>query len=152
VGSQMVIGRLEEPSEDERTSALLAHLMMAFTGFVGPLVIFCVKQDSRFVKFHSLQALIWYAIYFALLFGGMLVLGVVVLFSVIHNPPPHSQGLALPFVFLFPFPALCLGFLDGWVVNLILRVVYAIKANWGEWAAYPVLGKWLLPARLPSAQ
>ena len=48
------------------TLALLTHLLMAFTGFIGPLVIFCVKQDSRFVKFHSLQA-----IYMVLVFAGM---------------------------------------------------------------------------------
>jgi hypothetical protein len=35
--------------------AMLAHLLMAFTGFIGPVVILAVKQDSRFVKFHSLR-------------------------------------------------------------------------------------------------
>jgi uncharacterized membrane protein len=33
---------------------MLAQLLMAFTGFIGPLVIFVVKQNSRFVRFHSL--------------------------------------------------------------------------------------------------
>ena len=71
MASQTVLAGLEEPTADERTLALLAHLLMAFTGFIGPLVIFCVKQDSRFVKFHSLQALVWQALYMVLVFAGM---------------------------------------------------------------------------------
>jgi len=63
--------------------------------------------------------------------------------SLIHNPPqPHSQT---PPAFFYIFPFIWLGFMGGWVVNVILGVVYAIKANRGEWATYPVYGKWLLP-------
>jgi uncharacterized Tic20 family protein len=141
--SQAVVAGLEVPTEDERTMAMLAHLLMAFTGFIGPLVIFCVKQNSRFVRFHSLQALIWHAIYLGVIFAFMAVFFVVMMTSLIHNPPqPHSQ-VPPPFFYVFPF--IWLGFMGGWVVNVILGVVYAIKANRGEWATYPVYGKWLLP-------
>jgi hypothetical protein len=75
----------------------------------------------------------------------------VIFFGVVHNPPsPHNQGFPPRFVLLFP--VLWLGFIGGWVVNLVLGVVYAVKANRGEWATYPVFGKWLLPERIPSAQ
>jgi uncharacterized protein len=143
--SGMVAG-LEAPTEDERTMSMLAHLLMAFTGFIGPLVIFCVKQNSRFVRFHSLQALIWHAIYLWLIFLFMTVFFLVMITSLIHNPPqPQSQA---PPAFFFFFPFMWLGFMGGWVVNLILGVVYAIKANRGEWATYPVYGKWLLPEEM----
>jgi uncharacterized Tic20 family protein len=138
-----VMAGLEVPTEDERTMAMLAHLLMAFTGFIGPLVIFCVKQNSRFVRFHSLQALIWHAIYLGLVFLFMVVFLVGMFTSLIHNPPQqHSQA---PPAFFYFFPFVWLGFMGGWVVNVILGVVYAIKANRGEWATYPVYGKWLLP-------
>ena len=151
MASQTVLADLEEPTADERTLALLAHLLMAFTGFIGPLVIFCVKQHSRFVKFHSLQALAWQALYMVLVFGGMAMLFLVIFSSLLHHPPPpHSQGPPPGFVFLFPL--VWLGFMSGWVVNLILGVVYAIKANRGEWATYPIFGKWLLPKGTPSAR
>jgi len=150
MAAQPVFAGLEEPTADERTLALLANLLMAFTGFIGPLVIFCVKQNSRFVKFHSLQALLWHAIYMALLFAGMAVFFMVMFSTLIHNPqPPHSNAPPPAFVFLFPF--LWLGFMGGWVVNLILGVVYGIKANRGEWATYPIFGKWLLPEGIPAA-
>jgi uncharacterized Tic20 family protein len=47
MGSQAGVAGLEAPTEDERTMAMLAHLLMAFTGFIGPLVIFIVKQNAR---------------------------------------------------------------------------------------------------------
>lgn len=149
MASGAVMGGLEEASADERTMAMLAHLLMAFTGFIGPVVILAVKQDSRFVKFHSLQAVIWQAIYMALAFVMMAILFAAMFSMVIHNPPPsapaHAEGP--PPAFVYFFPVLWLGFVGGGVVNVILGVVYAIKANRGEWATYPVYGKWLLPGR-----
>lgn len=138
-------GVLEEPSADDRTIAMLAHLLMAFTGFIGPLVIFVVKQNSRFVRFHSLQALIWQAAYMVLVFLMMAVFFVAMFASIVHNPPQPTHNQGPPPTFVFLFPVIWLGFMSGWVINLILGVVYAIKANRGEWATYPVFGKWLLP-------
>jgi uncharacterized Tic20 family protein len=146
MANRVVVAGSEAPTEDERTMAMLAHLLMAFTGFIGPLVIFCVKQNSRFVRFHSLQALIWHAVYLGVIFAFMAVFFVVMITSVIHNPPsPHGQA---PPAFVYVFPFIWLGFMGGWVVNVILGVVYAIKANRGEWATYPVYGKWLLPEEM----
>jgi uncharacterized Tic20 family protein len=135
---------LEEPGPDDRTLAMLALLLMAFSGIIGPLVIFCVKQDSRFVRFHSLQALIWQAAYVVLVMLSVSVFLVAMVASLIHNPPtPHSNAPPPAFVFLFPF--IWIGTMGGWTANLILGIVYAFKAQRGEWATFPVFGKWLLP-------
>lgn len=61
------------PTQDERTMAFVAHLLQIFTGFIGPLIIFCVKQDSRFVKFHALQCLLWQLCYMVCFFIGGIV-------------------------------------------------------------------------------
>ncbi|MEK6975083.1 MAG: DUF4870 domain-containing protein [Candidatus Thermoplasmatota archaeon] len=43
---------------DDKTLALLAHLLGIFTGFIGALVIYLVKKDSSpFVERHSREAL-----------------------------------------------------------------------------------------------
>src|SRR5258708_9406525 len=103
MASQAVVTGLEAPTEDERTMAMLAHLLMAFTGFIGPLVIFCVKQNSRFVRFHSLQALIWHAIYLGLSFVFMAVFFAGQITGFIHHPPePHNQA-SPPVFFFFSF-------------------------------------------------
>src|ERR1700739_5113145 len=131
MASQTVGAGVGAPTGGERTMAMLAHLLMAFTGFIGPLVIFCVKQNSRFVRFYSLQALIWHAIYLGLVFVFMAVFfGVMMTSLMLHPPEPHSQA---PPAFFFLFPFVGLAFMGGWLVNVILGVVYAIKSNRGEW-------------------
>lgn len=47
-----------EATSDEKTMAMLAHLLVFVAGFVGPLVIYLVKKDeSRFVSSHARDAL-----------------------------------------------------------------------------------------------
>jgi len=131
--------------------AFLAHLLQVFTGFIAPLVIYCVKQNSRFVKFHALQSLVWQLCYMVLVFGGMMIFFFSIFGAVLHDAAahPHSSSGPPPAFFLF-FPLIWLLALGGWVTNLILGVLYGIKANRGEWAAYPIIGKWCLPKPAPG--
>jgi uncharacterized Tic20 family protein len=139
------------PTKDECTMAFLAHLLQVFTGFIAPLVIFCVKQDSRFVKFHALQSLIWQLCYMAFFFAAMMLFLISMIATVVHGGAAgHNQPPPLGFFIFFPIVWL-LG-MGGWVANVILGIVYGIKANRGEWAAYPLIGKWLLPKYYPDVQ
>jgi|GEM_PF-893481 len=132
------------PTQDECTMAFLAHLLQVFTGFIGPLIIFCVKQDSRFVKFHALQSLVWQLCYMALFFCVMIGFFFSIFTSLAHLPPgSHGQGPP-PGFFVF-FPVFWLLAMGGWIVNVILGVVYGIRAKRGEWAAYPIIGNMCLP-------
>ena len=141
-----------EPTKDECTMALLAHLLQVFTGFIGPLIIFCVKQDSKFVKYHSLQSLIWQTIYMLLGVGAMAIFFFMMITSIAHTPPgvPHDAQQPPPAA-LFFFPLIWVFWMGGWVVNLILGIVYGIKANRGEWAGYPIIGRLLLREYNPAA-
>jgi uncharacterized protein len=141
-----------EPTKDECTMALLAHLLQVFSGFIGPLVIFLVKQDSKFVKYHALQSLIWQATYLILGIGAMAVFFFMMFASIAHTPPgvPHQPGQP-PAAFVFFVPLIWLFWGGGWVVNLILGIVYGVKANRGEWAGYPLIGRILLREYNPAA-
>ena len=66
--------------------ALLAHLLQVFSGFIGPLVIFLVKKDSKFVKYHALQCLIWQAAYMVIGIGAMVVFFIFMIGSAMHAP------------------------------------------------------------------
>jgi len=143
---------LPPPTEDERTLAFLAHLLQVFTGFIAPLVIYCVKQNSRFVKFHALQSLVWQLCYLALFFGGMMVVFFSFFATAFHTmstAASHAPNAPPPLFFLF-FPLIWLIAMAGWVTNLVLGIMYGVKANRGEWAAYPVIGKWCLPKPVPN--
>src|SRR5271168_2911673 len=110
------------PTKDECTMAFLAHLLQVFTGFIAPLVIFCVKQDSRFVKFHALQSLIWQLCYMALLFGVMIFFFFSIFATIFHAASGGHTSNAPP-TFIFLFPLLWLFWLLGWVANVVLGII-----------------------------
>jgi uncharacterized Tic20 family protein len=140
---------LTQPTKDECTMALLAHLLQVFSGFIGPLIIFLVKKDSKFVKYHALQCLIWQAAYMVIGIGAMVVFFIFMIGSAMHAP--HGVPNQPPPAFVFLFPVIWLFWMGGWVVNLILGIVYGIKANQGEWAGYPIIGRMLLREYNPAA-
>ena len=137
--SAAAVPALPEPTQDERTMATLAHVLQMVGGFIGPLIIFFLRRESRFVTFHALQVLflqivnilfsmVFMVAWFAMMFGSL---------AAAANQP-HSSGPPMMFFVVFPF--LWLFIMASWVTILVLAIVYAIKAGRGEWANYPVLG------------
>jgi len=141
--------QLSIPTQDERTMAMLVHVLAIFSSFIAPLVIYLVKKDSRFVSFHSLQVLIWHAAY-AVMFGVAMIVMFIFMFSTIVSHPQGTPGQEPPFAFFGVFGAVWLLGLGGWALNVILGVVYAIKANQGEWARYPLIGNLVLNKIVPE--
>jgi uncharacterized Tic20 family protein len=129
-----------EPTQDERTMATLAQAL-SILGFLAPLIIFFVKRDSRFVSFHALQAVLWHIAYLVLM---MLVMALffVVFFLTVITAAQNNNHVGPPPGIIFLFPIIWLGFFAGGIINLVLAVVYAIKAGQGEWADYPIFGRW----------
>lgn len=102
-------------TQDDKTMAMLAYLLGIVTGFAGPLILWLLKKDqSKFVAFHSLQALLQHA---AVVLGYILSS---VLFIVVIG------FITLP-VFV--------------VLGLVFSILAGLAANRGEWYDIPVLGK-----------
>jgi uncharacterized protein len=75
------------PNQDERTMAILAHLLTIFFGFVPPLIIWLIKKDeSKYVAEHAKESLNFQiTIFLAYIVSGVLVclfIGVLLLFVV----------------------------------------------------------------------
>ena len=126
------------PTQDEKTMALAACLLSAFTGFLGPLIIFFIKRESLFVKFYALQAILWNIGYsFIIMVAFMVMFFSIVLPAVMtatgHNGPP-------PAMFVF-FPLIWLIAMAGGMANLVLGIISCIKASNGEWWRYPITGR-----------
>jgi len=101
--------------QEERTLALVAHLLGILTGLIGALVIWLISKDNpskAFVTDQSKEALN-FQITLAIAYVIAWILTVV------------SFGL------LFFLPMLV------WVANVVFSVVAAIKANNGEAYRYP---------------
>jgi uncharacterized Tic20 family protein len=129
-----------ETTQDDRTMAVLAHALQVVGGWIAPLVIFFVKRQSRFVAFHSLQAL-FFQLAYLVVSGCMMVFwigGILLTVFATHGSNNHTLP---PEVFLV-FPLFWLGFMGLWVGTIVIAVIYSIKAGRGEWAEYPVLGGW----------
>ena len=133
-----------ELTQDEKAFAGLAPALMISTWWIGPLIIYLTKKESRFVNFHCLQALFWQII-FTLLYAGGMVVFFVGMFSTILSLP---QGKAteppqFPAAFFLVFPLFWLITMGGFAISLTLGIVYRLKAMRGEWAGYPLIGRWV---------
>jgi uncharacterized Tic20 family protein len=125
------------PTPDERKLAMLAHVLQLFGGFIAPLIIFLVKRDSRFVKFHALQALIWQCTVFVV---GM-CLGIAVFILAFTLPAQTQPSNGPPEGFLLLFGSIWFFVAGSWLMNLIFAIYFGIKANEGAWSQYPLIGR-----------
>lgn len=130
----------EVPSKDECVIAMLAHVLMIFPWFWSPLIVYFAKRDSRFVAFHALQALYWQLI---LTCGWVLsFVAFIVVTTTVGLASVRAQGASL--TPMAGFLLFWLVFMGGWALNLVLGIIFGIKASHGEWARYPLLGRWAL--------
>jgi uncharacterized Tic20 family protein len=106
------------PGPDERTNAMLAHLLAIFTGFLGPLVIWLVSKDqSTFADHHGKEALN-FQLFYLVVGAGLAAVTMLTL------------GLAI----LVVFPLLiAIG-----ILFLVWEIQACLAANRGEWFRYPV--------------
>jgi len=127
---------------DERTMAVLAHVLQLVGGWIAPLVIFFLKCQSRFISFHSLQVLLFEGV---CMFFTMFVMGgfflVMALSISLGRWNLEQNHAAPPALFFLFFGIFWLGFAALFVLRLVLAIVYGIKAGRGEWAEYPILGR-----------
>lgn len=105
-------------TEDDRTMAMLCHLLGILTGFLGPLVLWLVKKDqSQFIHHHGREALNFQITLFLVMIALTSVTLVLMLFLV--------GFLLLPVLCAIP------------IIGLILEILAAVAAQRGEWHRYP---------------
>ena len=118
--------------------AVLAHVLQLVGGWIGPLVIFLIKRQSRFVSFHALQVLFLHLA--CVVVAAILVAGGFISFLLaiaLHHGANNSPPLG---IFIL-FPLVWLGFIGAWAAMVVIAVLYGVKAGRGEWAEYPVFGR-----------
>ena len=102
---------VDNVTQEERTLAMLCHLLAVFTGFLGPLIIWLIKKDdSPFIDDQGKEALNFQLTVLI----AMLIAGVTMCFYI---------GMLLA-------PAVG-------IANIVLCIMACIKANEGERYRYP---------------
>ncbi len=130
------------PSQDEKITAMAAYILQIFTWFIGPLVIYFAKRDSRFVSFHALQALIFQGCMISLsVLMGVVWVAFIVYMAVTEGRSGETSN-APPIAFMISVALIGFAWMAGWVLNLFLSAYYAVQAANGKWSHYPVIGKW----------
>ena len=105
------------PTSDDRTMAILAHVLGIMTSFVGPLIIWLVKKDTMpFVADQAKEALN-FNITVAIALAALMILGFVT--------------LGLGFLIAVPIMAI-IG-----IAALVLIIIAAMKSNEGVRYRYP---------------
>ncbi len=130
-----------ELTQDEKAYAGLAHALMMSTWWIGPLVIYLTKKESRFVTFHALQALLWQIVFTVGYFVGLAVWFAVMIATVAMRPQ-NVPNQPFPIAIFIVMPIFWLFILSAMAITLTLGIMYCLKAMRGEWAAYPVIGRW----------
>jgi len=90
------------PTSDEKTMAILSHILTLAVGFLAPLIIYLIKKDeSSFINYHAKESLnfqitifIIIAALFITLIGILLVwiVGIIALVFVIMATMKASEG------------------------------------------------------------
>jgi uncharacterized Tic20 family protein len=122
-GPEAPAGWSQQPGQDARTWAMLAHLsalialIVGFV-FVGPLVVYLVKKDDPFVRRHAAEALNFNlsVTLYAIVGGFVMVILIIFLVGLLLIPLAIAAGVA-------------------WFV---LVIVAGVKANNGEDYRYPL--------------
>lgn len=102
---------LVPPTSDEKTMAILSHILTLVVGFIAPLVIYLMKKDdSPFVKAHARESL------------------------------NFQLTLILAFIVSIILWIILIGILITWLLGLaalVLVIVATIRASEGKYYQYP---------------
>jgi uncharacterized Tic20 family protein len=105
-------------SEEDKSLAMLCHLLGIFTGFIGPLILWLVKKDSSmFVGHHGREAFN-FQITLMLVMLGLGSVTIVLMFVIVGI-------LLVPVMFIIP------------ILALVAEIIAAVAAQKGDWHRYP---------------
>ena len=106
---------ITDTSQDDRMMGMIAYVLGFFFPIIGPLIIWLIKKDqSRFVSYHALQALIFTAVTSVATTVAWFLTAVLI------------GWLLVPVV---------------GIVHLAFCILAAMAANRGEWYEIPAIGK-----------
>ena len=111
---------------DENVAALLSYVF----GWVSGLIFFLIEKDSRLVRFHAMQSIL-FNVFIAI--TGIALWVVVFILLLISTQLPDILGSLMGLLVTLIWIVFSIGLLIGWVMCLI-------KAFQGQYFKLPVIG------------
>jgi uncharacterized membrane protein len=111
---------------DENVAALLSYVF----GWVSGLIFFLIEKDSRLVRFHAMQSILFNAL-IAVVGVGLWV--VVLILALIAGMLADALGTIIGLLGTLLYLAFILGILVAWVLCLI-------RAYQGQFFKLPIIG------------
>ena len=105
---------------------------------IGIIAIICLvmEKENRFVKFHALQSILWFAVYIVVIIA-LMILGVIIgILGVAASAASSSAGAGVGIIGMLVW-LLWLVVFFGWLIMLILA---AVKAYGGIEYKLPIVG------------
>jgi len=133
------------PTSDEKLLAMLSHLSIFLGGVILPIIIWATQKDkSKFVRFHSLQAIFFHIAYvviivfFAIVFVGIMLVSGFGLGIFDASNTDAGEGMSA-------FVAIMMVVIYGGIFLLIFLgigygIFLAVKAYKGDLIKIPVIG------------
>jgi len=93
---------------------------------IGIIAIICLimEKENRFVKFHALQSILWFAIYIVVIIA-LMILGVIIgILGVAASAASSSAGAGVGIIGMLVWLLWLVVFL-GWLIMLIMAAVKA---------------------------
>ena len=124
--------RVASPASAERTMAMFAHVLQIPFFAAGPVLIYFLRHNSRFVRFHALQAFLWQL--------SLVIVILVCAFTIVAiNPPQAEDDEHWKWTITFFFATAWVYFLLLCPMTIFLGLLYGVQAKQGKWAGYPVI-------------
>ncbi len=124
------------PTGDEKTAAILAHVLVLVGGFIAPLIVYLVKKDdSKFVRKHAAESLNFQlTLLIVTLICGIILMGTVIR-TIVKNEgnPDFEPATMFASFFGIWFIMMAIG-----IFNFVVILVGTIKASNGQPYKYPI--------------
>ncbi len=131
-----------EPTSEEKMLALFSHLSIFMGGIVLPIIFWAInKEKSRFVRFHSLQAIFFHISYLVLIIAVVIVMVIISAGLGIMSAGTFAagkNGSIFIFIAVMAFYAIFFLVLFGFIG---LGIYVGVKSYKGELRRYPIIGK-----------
>lgn len=133
------------PTSEEKMLGLLAHLSIFFGGIILPIILWATQKDkSKFVRFHSLQAIFFHIAYVGLIVIFVMLVAVIMVISGVglgmFNEGNMNSSSGLPVVMIIMMVAMYGGIFLIVFGGIGYAIYVAIKTYKGALIRIPVIG------------